>query len=130
MCLFGAVILSVRQIEIWSVLVPASHFVLVSEYFCSKSLSRSIFDLLYFICYVFKTSNEPVLSHFLPSSNASGEAVDGEDAEEVEKVFEKQMKEQKGFFIRKMKEDGACLFRAIADQVYGDQDMHDRWVGC
>ncbi|XP_069785374.1 OTU domain-containing protein 5-A isoform X2 [Narcine bancroftii] len=24
-----------------------------------------------------------------------------------------------------MKEDGACLFRAVADQVYGDQDMHD-----
>jgi len=58
-------------------------------------------------------------------NNASGEAIDGEDAEEVERVFEKQMKDQKGFFIRKMKEDGACLFRAIADQVYGDQDMHD-----
>ena len=55
-----------------------------------------------------------------------GEGEGEEDSEEVEKVFEKQMKEQKGFFIRKMKEDGACLFRAIADQVYGDQEMHDR----
>ena len=25
-----------------------------------------------------------------------------------------------------MQEDGACLFRAIADQVFGDQDMHDQ----
>ncbi|KAL1285341.1 OTU domain-containing protein [Trichinella pseudospiralis] len=24
-----------------------------------------------------------------------------------------------------MKADGACLFRAVADQVYGDQEMHD-----
>ncbi len=23
-----------------------------------------------------------------------------------------------------MGEDGACMFRAVADQVYGDQDMH------
>lgn len=23
-----------------------------------------------------------------------------------------------------MNEDGACLFRAIADQVYGDQELH------
>lgn len=23
-----------------------------------------------------------------------------------------------------MVEDGSCLFRAVADQVYGDQDMH------
>lgn len=23
-----------------------------------------------------------------------------------------------------MAEDGACLFRAVADQVYGDQEMH------
>jgi hypothetical protein len=23
-----------------------------------------------------------------------------------------------------MEEDGACLFRAVADQVYGDQEMH------
>ncbi|CAI8016573.1 OTU domain-containing protein 5 [Geodia barretti] len=26
--------------------------------------------------------------------------------------------------IHRMKPDGACLFRAVADQVYGDQDMH------
>ena len=32
---------------------------------------------------------------------------------------------KKGFVIKQMSEDGACLFRAIADQVYGDQDMHD-----
>jgi hypothetical protein len=23
-----------------------------------------------------------------------------------------------------MEQDGACLFRAVADQVYGDQEMH------
>ncbi|KAF5273382.1 hypothetical protein FQR65_LT04674 [Abscondita terminalis] len=29
-----------------------------------------------------------------------------------------------GYEIKKMNEDGACLFRAIADQVYGDQEFH------
>lgn len=24
-----------------------------------------------------------------------------------------------------MKDDGACLFRAVSDQLFGDQDMHD-----
>ncbi|KAF2358856.1 OTU domain [Trinorchestia longiramus] len=43
---------------------------------------------------------------------------------EKERWFEKKMK-KKGLMIKKMQEDGACLFRAIADQVYGDQDMHD-----
>ncbi|KAJ8393511.1 hypothetical protein AAFF_G00059840 [Aldrovandia affinis] len=37
----------------------------------------------------------------------------------------KRWGEKKGFVIKKMKEDGACLFRAVADQVYGDQDMHE-----
>ncbi|XP_076863314.1 OTU domain-containing protein 5b [Brachyhypopomus gauderio] len=45
--------------------------------------------------------------------------------EQQEQWFEKALKEKKGFVIKKMKEDGACLFRAVADQVYGDQDMHD-----
>ena len=29
-----------------------------------------------------------------------------------------------GFLITKMVEDGSCLFRAVADQVFGDQEMH------
>uniref|UniRef100_UPI00358DF5F9 OTU domain-containing protein 5-A-like n=1 Tax=Myxine glutinosa TaxID=7769 RepID=UPI00358DF5F9 len=45
--------------------------------------------------------------------------------EQGERRFEKVMKEKNGFIIKRMSEDGACLFRAAADQVYGDQDMHD-----
>uniref|UniRef100_A0A8C1PV93 ubiquitinyl hydrolase 1 n=2 Tax=Cyprinus carpio TaxID=7962 RepID=A0A8C1PV93_CYPCA len=45
--------------------------------------------------------------------------------EQQEHWFEKALREKKGFVIKKMKEDGACLFRAVADQVYGDQDMHE-----
>ncbi|XP_067408468.1 OTU domain-containing protein 5 isoform X1 [Emydura macquarii macquarii] len=44
---------------------------------------------------------------------------------EQEHRFEKSLREKKGFIIKQMKEDGACLFRAVADQVYGDQDMHE-----
>jgi len=40
-----------------------------------------------------------------------------------ERRFEKKMRKI-GFIIKKMGEDGACLFRAVADQVYGDQEMH------
>ncbi|XP_022901205.1 OTU domain-containing protein 5-A [Onthophagus taurus] len=29
-----------------------------------------------------------------------------------------------GYEIKQMHEDGACLFRAIADQIYGDQELH------
>ncbi|XP_065097316.1 OTU domain-containing protein 5b [Paramisgurnus dabryanus] len=51
--------------------------------------------------------------------------VDPTTVEQQEEWFEKTLMEKKGFVIKKMKEDGACLFRAVADQVYGDQDMHD-----
>ncbi|XP_069065607.1 OTU domain-containing protein 5 isoform X2 [Pleurodeles waltl] len=44
---------------------------------------------------------------------------------EQETRFEKTLQEKKGFIIKQMKEDGACLFRAVADQIYGDQDMHE-----
>lgn len=31
----------------------------------------------------------------------------------------------KGLEVRKMLEDGNCLFRAVADQVYGDSETYD-----
>lgn len=46
-----------------------------------------------------------------------------QDFQERENQFEQNMN-KKGWVIKKMAEDGACLFRAVADQIYGDQDMH------
>ncbi|XP_033320508.1 deubiquitinating enzyme A isoform X3 [Bombus fervidus] len=43
--------------------------------------------------------------------------------QERDRWFEKRMRKM-GFIVKKMGEDGACLFRAVADQVYGDQEMH------
>ncbi|XP_040298492.1 OTU domain-containing protein 5 isoform X3 [Bufo bufo] len=56
---------------------------------------------------------------------ARTESMDPDMAEQQETWFEKALQEKKGFIIKQMKEDGACLFRAVADQVYGDQDMHE-----
>ncbi|XP_053154435.1 OTU domain-containing protein 5 isoform X4 [Hemicordylus capensis] len=53
------------------------------------------------------------------------ESMDPATVEQQEHRFEKALREKKGFIIKQMKEDGACLFRAVADQVYGDQDMHE-----
>ncbi|KAK7488560.1 hypothetical protein BaRGS_00020177 [Batillaria attramentaria] len=47
-----------------------------------------------------------------------------ENREELEIWFEQALKENKGYIIKKMGEDGACLFRAVADQIYGDQEMN------
>lgn len=47
-----------------------------------------------------------------------------DNIEELEQWFEQALSEKKGFIIKKMGEDGACLFRAVADQIYGDQEMH------
>ena len=47
-----------------------------------------------------------------------------DNIDELEIWFETSLKEKKGYTIKKMGEDGACLFRAVADQVYGDQEMH------
>ena len=42
----------------------------------------------------------------------------------INPVFQQAMKNQHGFEIREIADDGNCLFRAIADQVYGDQELH------
>ncbi|XP_060079189.1 OTU domain-containing protein 5-like [Ylistrum balloti] len=47
-----------------------------------------------------------------------------DNIDELERLFDTTMKDKKGWIIKKMAEDGACLFRAVADQVYGDQEMH------
>lgn len=54
-----------------------------------------------------------------------GEAFNEEDDSVREREFRKRIQTERGFQIKEMKGDGSCLFRAVADQVYGDQEMHD-----
>ena len=35
------------------------------------------------------------------------------------------LRRAKGLEVKKMLEDGNCLFRAVADQVYGDSEAYD-----
>ncbi|TKY67047.1 OTU domain-containing protein 5-A [Spatholobus suberectus] len=44
---------------------------------------------------------------------------------ERERQFEIDIRRAKGFEVKKMMEDGNCLFRAVADQVYGDSENYD-----
>ncbi|XP_038894332.1 OVARIAN TUMOR DOMAIN-containing deubiquitinating enzyme 6 isoform X1 [Benincasa hispida] len=44
---------------------------------------------------------------------------------ERERQFEAEIKRVKGFEVKRMLEDGNCLFRAVADQVYGDSEAYD-----
>ncbi|KAL2506974.1 OTU-like cysteine protease family protein [Forsythia ovata] len=47
------------------------------------------------------------------------------DDAEREHQFEIDLRRVKGLEVRKMLEDGNCLFRAVADQVYGDSEQYD-----
>ncbi|XP_065067011.1 OTU domain-containing protein 5-A-like [Rhopilema esculentum] len=58
------------------------------------------------------------------SSDEHGASEADPDIAKKEEIFERELKERRGFVIKKMVPDGACLFRAVADQVYGDQEMH------
>ncbi|KVI08416.1 Ovarian tumor, otubain [Cynara cardunculus var. scolymus] len=47
------------------------------------------------------------------------------DNTERERQFEIDIRRVQGFEVKKMLEDGNCLFRAVADQVYGDSEAYD-----
>ncbi|XP_055688066.1 OTU domain-containing protein 5 [Lutzomyia longipalpis] len=47
-----------------------------------------------------------------------------EEWTERDEKFVKAMSER-GLIVKEIAEDGACLFRAISLQIYGDQDMHE-----
>ncbi|KAG9459028.1 hypothetical protein H6P81_003536 [Aristolochia fimbriata] len=47
------------------------------------------------------------------------------DDAEKERQFELDIRRVKGFEVKRMVEDGNCLFRAVADQVYGDTEAYD-----
>jgi hypothetical protein len=57
---------------------------------------------------IFATANQ---IHFVP--------------QERERMFGHDLRRVKGLEIRKMAKDGNCLFRAVADQVYGDAEAYD-----
>ncbi|XP_067216664.1 OTU domain-containing protein 5 isoform X7 [Linepithema humile] len=76
-------------------------------------------------------NNASNLEHELANGYNSGDEYTGRNEnnltlaewQERDRWFEKRLR-KKGLQIKKMAEDGACLFRAVADQVYGDQEMH------
>ena len=41
-----------------------------------------------------------------------------------EQIFEDFLFKRKGYQFKPIKRDGNCLFRAVADQVYGDPNLH------
>lgn len=45
--------------------------------------------------------------------------------QERERQFEIDIRRAKGLEVKRMMEDGNCLFRAVADQVYGDSEGYD-----
>ncbi|XP_013743996.1 OVARIAN TUMOR DOMAIN-containing deubiquitinating enzyme 6 isoform X2 [Brassica napus] len=64
-------------------------------------------------------SSDEHMPCFVPSHAGSS------SGSERELQFETEIRQSKGFEIRRMVEDGNCLFRAVADQVYGDSESHD-----
>ncbi|XP_050222590.1 OVARIAN TUMOR DOMAIN-containing deubiquitinating enzyme 6 [Mercurialis annua] len=44
---------------------------------------------------------------------------------ERERQFEIDLRRAKGLEVKRMLEDGNCLFRAVADQVYGDSEAYE-----
>ncbi|EGT50570.1 hypothetical protein CAEBREN_18784 [Caenorhabditis brenneri] len=56
--------------------------------------------------------------------NSGDEYDDADDRDDAREADFAQRMERRGFVIKEMEGDGACMFRAIAEQIYGDQEMH------
>uniref|UniRef100_F1KYF6 ubiquitinyl hydrolase 1 n=1 Tax=Ascaris suum TaxID=6253 RepID=F1KYF6_ASCSU len=56
--------------------------------------------------------------------NSDDEYGTGFRDDNMEALFEERLRRVRGFHIKAVRGDGACLFRAVADQVYGDEEMH------
>lgn len=61
----------------------------------------------------------------------SGDEHQGRDAGLTENEWKQRDEEfaktlgKEGLIVKEIEEDGACLFRSISLQIYGDQDMHE-----
>ncbi|EYC18557.1 hypothetical protein Y032_0027g1585 [Ancylostoma ceylanicum] len=59
-----------------------------------------------------------------PGANSGDEYDVGFKDEKMDADFALLLKRTRGFEIRHVRGDGSCMFRAVADQLYGDQEMH------
>uniref|UniRef100_A0A8R1XXM6 ubiquitinyl hydrolase 1 n=1 Tax=Onchocerca volvulus TaxID=6282 RepID=A0A8R1XXM6_ONCVO len=60
-----------------------------------------------------------------PITNSDDEDGSGFNDNNLEAWFEERLRCVRGLVIKPVRGDGACLFRAVADQIYGDEEMHD-----
>ncbi|CAJ0600088.1 unnamed protein product [Cylicocyclus nassatus] len=59
-----------------------------------------------------------------PGANSGDEYDVGFKDEKMDADFALLLKRTRGFEIRPVRGDGSCMFRAVADQLYADQEMH------
>ncbi|VDK69266.1 unnamed protein product [Litomosoides sigmodontis] len=67
----------------------------------------------------------PVENPGAPVINSDDEDGSGFKDDNLEAWFEERLRCARGLVIKPVRGDGACLFRAVADQIYGDEEMHD-----
>lgn len=72
-----------------------------------------------------------ILVEDVPSGYNSGDEHHERDAGLTESEWKQRDEEfaktmaKEGLIVKEIEEDGACLFRSISLQMYGDQDMHE-----
>ncbi|GMS95711.1 hypothetical protein PENTCL1PPCAC_17886, partial [Pristionchus entomophagus] len=71
-----------------------------------------------------REDNESLRKEERDGPNSDDEYDRGFRDEEMEREFESRLRDERGLEIKKMVGDGACLFRGVSHQIYGDEDMH------